>query len=146
MDAELKPGERKREDLQLKLQATPEWEGMVEVKGYPSGTRTNDARQIREHREHYIAEQGHTPGLTLWLSNPYRTMEPSSRPAPDQNVGDAAEAIGAVHVLTADLYRQWALVAAGSLDAKIVVESLVEASPGLWTPPVSPVTAQAPAG
>ena len=108
---------------------------MVEVKGYPSGTRTNDARQIREHRDRYIGEEGRPPDLTMWLSNSYRTMEPSSRPAPDQNVKDAAEAIGTVHVLASDLYRQWALVAAGSLDAETGVQSLVNAEPGLWAPP-----------
>ena len=147
MDAELKPNQPKREDLRLTLPNSPGWEGIVEVKGYTDGVKTNDARQIRQYRERYIAEKSRTPDLTIWLSNPYRALEPSFRPAPDQNVGGAAEAIGAVHVLVSDLYRHWALVAAGSLDAEIALQSLVEASPGLWTPPVSPaVTAQAPAG
>ena len=146
MDAELKPGEPKREDLRLTLPSRPGWEGIVEVKGYTDGVKTNDARQIRQHRDRYIREEGGTPDLTMWLSNPYRTMEPSSRPAPDQNVRDSAETIGAVHVVTSDLYRQWALVAAGILDPGIVVPSLLEANPGLWTPPVSPVAAQAPSG
>ena len=135
MDAELGQDEPKREDLRLTLQDVPEWEAMVEVKGYTSGIRTNDARQIREHRDRYISEEGRSPELTVWLSNPYRTMEPSSRPAPDHNVKDAAEAVGTVHVLVPDLYRQWALVAAGNLDAKAVIQSLVKADPGLWTPP-----------
>ena len=135
MDAELRQDEPKREDLRLALKGVPGWQAMVEVKGYTSGTRTNDARQIREHRDRYIGEEGRSPDLTLWISNPFRTMEPASRPAPDQNVKDAAEAIGAVHVLAPDLYRNWALVAAGSLDAETVVQSLVNANPGLWTPP-----------
>ena len=135
MDTELRQNEPKREDLRLTLQGAPEWQATVEVKGYTSGTRTNDARQIREHRDRYIAEEGCSPDLTMWLANPYRTTEPSSRPAPDQNVKDAAEAVGTVHVLATDLYRQWALVAAGSLDAETVIQSLVNASPGLWTPP-----------
>ena len=135
MDAELGQDEPKREDLRLTHQDVPEWEAMVEVKGYTSGIRTNDARQIREHRDRYIREERRSPKLTVWLSNPYRTMEPSSRPAPDHNVKDAAEAVGTVHVLVPDLYRQWALVAAGNLDAKAVIQSLVKADPGLWTPP-----------
>ena len=135
MDAELKQGEPRREDLRLTLQDEPEWQAMVEVKGYTSGTRTNDNRQIREHRDRYIEEKRRPPDLTVWLANPYRRMDPSSRPAPDQNVRDAAEAIGAVHVLAPDLYRQWALVAAGGLDAETVVQSLVTADPGLWKPP-----------
>ena len=134
IDAELSQDQQKREDLRLTRQDVPRWQAIVEVKGYPSGTKTNDARQIREHRDHYIREEGRSPDLTVWLSNSYRTIDPSSRPAPDQNVKDAAEAIGAVHVLASDLYRQWALVAAGCLDAETVIQSLVNADPGLWTP------------
>ncbi len=135
MDAELQDGAPKREDLRLTLEGVAEWGAIVEVKGYSSGTRTNDARQLREHRERYQGETGQLPDLTLWLCNPYREMDPSSRPTPDQNVHEAAENIGAVHVLATDLYRQWALVAAGSLDAEVVVQSLMDAEPGLWTPP-----------
>ena len=91
MDTELPEGEPKREDLRLTREGTPGWQAMVEVKGYPSGTKTNYARQIRENRDHYILEEGRSPDLTVWLSNPYRKREPSSRPAPDQNVKDAAE-------------------------------------------------------
>ena len=127
MDAELKRDQQKREDLRLTLQGVPGWEAIVEVKGYASGTKTNDARQIREHRDLYIKEEGRYPDLTVWLANSYRTMDPSSRPAPDQNVKDTAENFGAVHVLSSDLYRQWALVAAGSLDAETVIQSLVNA-------------------
>ena len=137
IDAELKQNEPKREDLRLTLQEFPDWEAIVEVKGYPSGTKTNDARQIRQHRERYITEVGRLPDLTIWLSNEYRTMDPSSRPVPDQNVKDAAELIGTVHVLTSDLYRQWSLVSAGSLDRETVIKSLMNAHPGLWTPPAS---------
>ena len=135
MDAELRQDEPKREDLRLTLPCVPGWQAIVEVKGYTSGTRTNDARQIREHRDRYIGEEGRPPELTVWLSNPYRTMEPSSRPVPDRNVKAATEAIGTVHVLASDLYRQWVLVAAGSLDAETIVQSLKNADPGLWTPP-----------
>ena len=137
MDAELKQGEPRREDLRLTHQGIPGWEAIVEVKGYTSGTKTSDARQIREHRERYIAEEGRPPSLTLWLSNPYRTTEPSSRPAPDQNVKDTAAIGGLVCALGPDLYRQWALVAAVSLETETVVQSLVNAEPGLWTPPAS---------
>ena len=135
MDAELKQGEPRREDLRLTHEETPGWEAIVEVKGYTSGTKTSDARQIREHRDRYSKEEGRPPDLTLWLSNPYRAMEPSSRPAPDQNVKDTAAGFGFVHAVGPDLYRQWTLVAAVSLDAETVVQSLVNADPGLWTPP-----------
>ena len=137
MDAELEKNEPKREDLRLTHQDRPGWQAMVEVKGYASGTKTNDARQIREHRDLYIAEERRPPDLTVWLANPHRTMDSSSRPAPDQNVNDAAASVGAVHVLATDLYRQWALVESGILDAEAVVQSLANADPGLWIPPVS---------
>ena len=138
MDAELKPNEPKREDLRLTLPSNPSWEGIVEVKGYVDGVKTNDARQIREHRDGYIEEEGRPPDLTMWLSNPHRMMDPSDRPGPDDNVRIQAETIDALHVLVADLYRQCLLVAAGRLDTGTVVQSLVEASPGLWTPPIPP--------
>ena len=135
MDAELEPSQQKREDLRLTRSEETGWEAIVEVKGYANGTRTRDSRQVREQRERYIKEKAKPPDLTLWLCNPYRETDPSSRPTPDQNVHEAAENIGAVHILTTDLYRQWALVAAGELEAEAVVQSLMDAEPGLWTPP-----------
>ena len=140
MDAELNKGDPKREDLRLTLQDHPEWEAIVEVKGYPNGTKTNDGQQIRTHRERYIKEQGRYPNLTLWLANEHRTKDPSSRPPPIPQVVEAAELVGAVHVLSTDLYRQWSLVAAGKLDKELVIKSLVDASPGLWNPPVANTT------
>ena len=137
MDADVSQGEPKREDLRLTRQDLPGWQAIVEVKGYTNGTKTTDARQIREHRDHYTAEERRTPDLTVWLANPFRTLDPSSRPAPDQNVEAAAEIVSAVHVQASDLYRQWTLVAAGRLEAETVAQSLVNAPPGLWTPPAS---------
>ena len=134
MDTGLKQGEPKREDLRLTLPGRSDWEGIVEVKGYTRGTKTNDARQIRGHRENYAIEKGRTPDLTLWIANPHRTTEPSDRPRPDSNVREAVEMIGAVHVLASDLYAQWALAAAGTLTREEIIRSLTEAVPGLWNP------------
>lgn len=135
MDVGLKQGEPKREDLRLTLGDRPDWEAIVEVDGYTSGTRTNDSRQLREHRDRYVSDKGQVPELTLWIANPYRAMDPSSRPDPDGNVGNAAANIGAVYVLASDLYLQWAHVATGELEASEVVQRLVSADPGLWSPP-----------
>ena len=146
MDEEKTQGEPKREDLRLALPGKAGWEAMVEVKGYTNGTRTNDSRQIREYRDRYFGEEGRQPDLTIWLSNPFRKRDPcglredgaavcSFRPPPETNVVEAAANIGAVYVLTTDLYRTWALVAAGKLNASTIVNSLVTATPGLWTPP-----------
>ena len=137
MDEELEKDEPKREDLRLTITGNPNWEAVVEVKGYPNGTKTNDGQQIRTHRDRYIKEKGRYPSVTIWLANEHRTMDPSSRPSPGPQVEEAAELVGAVHVLSTDLYRQWSLVAAGKLDKELVIKSLVDASPGLWTPPVA---------
>ena len=135
MDAGLQQGKPKREDLRFTLADRPEWEAIAEVKGYPKSTKTNDSRQIREQRERYIGKKKSPPDLTLWIVNTHRAMDSSSRPAPDSNVGEAADNIGAVHVLTTDLYRLWALVAAGSLKKTQAVQQLIDAAPGLWSPP-----------
>ena len=128
MDAELKE-EAKREDFRLTLEDRPGWEAIVEVKGYKKGTRTKDARQINEHRLRYAAEKATNPDLTLWIANPHRNVDPSCRPAPDKNVRDTAALIETVHVSAADLYRQWALVANGSLEASDVVQRLMSSPP-----------------
>ena len=134
MDAPLAPNEPRREDLRLTHENHPGWESIVEVKGYSQGTKTSDSRQIREHRDRYTAEKGRVPDLTVWLANPFRSMDPSSRPRPDGNVRATAEQIGAVHVLAPDLYRQWTLVKAGRLDRDAAAHSLMSADPGLWVP------------
>ena len=143
MDKTLPETEPKREDLRLTHQDYPDWKAIVEVKGYSRGTRTNDSRQIREHRERYIIEKGRAPSLTLWLANPYRGTDPSSRPPPDRNVGDTAEQIGAVHALASDLYLRWTLVKTGRLDQGAAVQSLIRAEPGLWAPSAPAVASDA---
>ncbi len=134
IDSDLEAGEPKREDLRLTLDGNPDWEAMVEIKGYNKGTRTNDADRIRQYRERYAIEKGRLPDLTLWIANPHRAMDPSSRPLPDGNVRETAKIIGALYVSTTDLYLLWALVSHGRMEAEDVVRRLVSADPGLWTP------------
>ena len=134
MDSELEEGEPKREDLRLTLESKSGWEAIVEIKGYSKGTRTNDADRIRQYRERYSIEKSRTPDLTLWIANPHREMDPTSRPGPDGNVRKTAQIIGAVHVLTTDLYLQWALIEHGRTAAEDVIKQLVSAVPGLWAP------------
>ena len=134
MDAEAQPGEPKREDLRLTHPQHPNWEAIVEVKGYLKGTKANDALKIRKHRDRYTNEEGRLPDLTLWIANPYRSMDPSSRPAPDKNVVKDAANIGAVYALVTDLYLQWVLVKEGRLLASDVVAHLINADPGHWEP------------
>lgn len=135
MDAETEPGEPKREDLRLTLTDSPRWEAIVEVKGYTSGTRTNDSRQVREHRERYLKEEQRLPDQTLWIGNPYRDTDPSTRQPPDANVADAAANVGAVYALTTDLYRLWVASAENHPSSRPSIQSLIEAEPGLWRLP-----------
>ena len=136
MDAEKLRGEPKREDLRLTLPSRSGWEAIAEVKGYSNGTRTSDTRQIREHRDHYITQQGRPPDLTLWVANPYRSIaDPADRPAPDNHVGESAANIEAVHVSATDLYRLWSLVQTDRLGREEALQHLIDASPGLWSLP-----------
>ncbi len=141
MDADLKVGKPKREDLRLTHNGVPNWEAIVEVKGYVNGPRTSDTRQIREYRDRYSSEEGHPPQLTLWVANPHRNLDPAIRPKPDSNVREAAEIAGAVYVDLHQLLRQHLLVARGELGSETVVDSLVNAQLGLWAPPIPPDTA-----
>lgn len=135
MDSGLRPEEPKREDLRLTFDGHPGWEAIVEIKGYTAGIKTNDARQIREHREHYLSENGQLPDLTLWIVNPYSKDDPPARPTADSNVSSSAELVGAVCVQSTDLYQLWMRVAHGDLAAADAAQQLVDAAPGLWTLP-----------
>ena len=101
MDAETEQGQPKREDLRLTIPDRSGWEAIAEVKGYPGGTKTSDARQIREFRDRYISETSRAPDLTLWIANTHRHVaDPSSRPAPDGNVGETSPGGVAAQVMT----------------------------------------------
>ncbi|MYE06722.1 MAG: hypothetical protein F4Y04_05800 [Chloroflexi bacterium] len=132
MDEAKQPHEAKHEDLRLTLANQPKWEAIVEVKGYTKGIKTRDAQQVGMHREHYILETGRKPGLTLWLVNPWREMEPSDRLRPDGNVDENAGIVGAVCMLTTDLYLLWKSLKTGDSSVDEIVRQLVEAKPGLW--------------
>ncbi len=134
MDQGKQPNEAKHEDLRLTLADRPGWEAIVEIKGYGKGVKTNHARQVRMHRDHYQSERGREPDLTLWVVNPHREMDPSIRPDPDNNFEDTAQIVGAVCVLTTDLYQQWRLVKQGMRRSVDVAQQLIEAETGLWRP------------
>lgn len=135
MDAGLEPNEQKYEDLRLTIPNQPDWEAIAEVKGYGDGTKTRGNRQINEYVKRFIRAEGREPDIILWIANPYRNIDdPSSRPLPGGHVEEAAASIDAVHVLTTDLYRLWVLVQTGELQANHVVQDLISASLGLWSP------------
>ena len=137
MDAEIQPGEPKREDLRLTIASRDGWEAIAEVKGYAAGSRTSDTRQIREYRDRYIKEEGNEPDMTLWIANTHKSVEdPSARPRPSNDVEQRSDIIDAVHVLAADLYRLWVLVQEGRLEQSQAIQHLIDTPPGLWLPPI----------
>lgn len=138
MDEAKQPHEAKHEDLRLTLAAQPKWEAIVEVKGYTKGIRANDARQVGMHRERYILETGRKPGLTLWLVNPWREMDPSDRPSPDKQIDENAKIVGAVCMLTTDFYLLWKSLKHGDSAPDKILQRLLEAEPGLWRPSLNP--------
>jgi len=138
MDDAKQPHEAKHEDLRLTLAAQPDWQAVVEVKGYTKGVKANDAQQVRKHRDRYIAEMGREPNLTIWLVNPWREMDPSDRPAPGNDIEESARIVGAVCVPTTDLYRLWKSLMAGESAQDDVVGLLVDAEAGMWRPSLNP--------
>ena len=134
MDHLAPAGTPKKEDLRLSVPDQAGWEAIVEIKGYSGGTKTNDADQMRRHREQYALDEQRSPDLALWITNPYRTLQPSARPDPDQNVHDKAKIAGAVHVLSTDLYRLWVRVRDGQMPAEEAQKQLMGAQPGCWQP------------
>jgi len=121
MDEAKQPHEAKHEDLRLTLATQPKWEAIIEVKGYTKGTRAKDAQQVRMHRERYNRETGREPNLTIWLVNPWREMEPSDRPSPDKQIDENAKIVGAVCMLTTDLYLLWKSLKTGDSSPDEIV-------------------------
>lgn len=135
MDKERQPGERKLEDLRLTVPDDDEWEAIAEVKGYPNDTKTSDARQLREYRDLYRDENGRFPDATLWITNPHRRRDPSSRPAPNAELGDIARIAEAVHIQAVDLFPIWRDVIEGCRKSDDAIHLIRSAQPGNWTDP-----------
>ena len=126
MDAQLERRDALCEDLRLTAADRPGWEAIAEVKAYVRGAQGGDTRQIREQRDNYAREKkGKFPDSTLWIANPYRLQDPSTRPAPAKQARDAAERIGATYLAVPDLYRLWLLVAKGRLSPSRARQQLI---------------------
>ncbi len=90
------------------------------------------------HKERYSRETGRTPNLTIWLVNPWREMDPQDRRSPDKSVDESADIVGAVCMLTTDLYLLWKSLKQGDAAPDDLVQRLIEADPGLWRPSSDP--------
>ena len=144
MDKEKSRGERNLEDLRLTVPDDDEWEAIAEVKGYTNGTKTSDARQLREYRDLYRDENGRFPDMTLWITNPHRRRDPSSRPSPNVAVDDSARIPDAVHIQTVDLFPIWRDVAEGHMTSDDAISLIRSTLPGAWTNPTSDTEQQPP--
>ena len=114
MDRQIVHGEPKREDLRVSDVDHPAWACMAEVKGYGrGGVKTNDARQINQHRRRYHIEEARDPDSVWWIVNPHRGSDPSTRAALSVHEVEAATNIDSVMIPTTDLYRLWQAVCAG---------------------------------
>jgi len=134
MDAQLKRKDALCEDLRLTVDDRPGWEAIAEVKGYVKGAQGGDTRQIREQRDNYAREKkGKFPDSTLWIANPYRLQDPSTRPPPGKQAMDAAERVGATYMAVPDLYRLWLLVAEGRLSPSYARRKLIDGELALAT-------------
>ena len=103
-------------------------------RGTPEEPKRATSARSASFRDRYSGEEKRIPSRTWWIANPFRTMDPSDRPAPDSSVGEKAADIGAVHVLATDLYKLWARVARGELSQELAAQQLIDAAPGLWSP------------
>ena len=144
MDKEKSRGDRNLEDLRLTVPDDDEWEAIAEVKGYTNGTKTSDARQLREYRDLYRDENGRFPDMTLWITNPHRRRDPSSRPSPNVAVDDAARIADAVHTQTVDLFPIWRDVAEGHMTSDGAISLIRSALPGAWSNPTPHAVQQPP--
>ncbi|WP_419933261.1 hypothetical protein [Candidatus Poriferisodalis sp.] len=135
MDKEKSPSDANREDLRLTVPGDDTWEAIVEVKGYPNDTKSSDARQLREYRDLYREENERFPDLTLWITNPHRRRDPSTRPSPNPALDEVARVAETVHIRTVDLFPIWRDVAEDRMESMDAIRLIQSARPGTWISP-----------
>ena len=60
----------RKEDLRLQLSSMPEWEGIVEIKGYGrSSGKIEDLTQLKRYREMYYLEKNKYPDAVYYVVN-----------------------------------------------------------------------------
>lgn len=135
MDKEKSLEDSYREDLRLTVPGDDTWEAIVEVKGYSNDTRSSDARKVREYRDLYRDENGRFPDLTLWVTNPHRRRDPSSRPSPNPALDEVTRVAETVLIQTVDLFPIWRDVVEGRVESQDAIGLIQSAQPGTWTRP-----------
>jgi hypothetical protein len=119
------------EDLIVRYPARPEWECLVEVKGYKAGAKVNDVRQVAGRPSiAYAAREGRAPDAVWHVVNAWRFRDPSSRPTaiPNEAVDLAVltEVNGAL-IDTRDLFTRGRAVDLGEISAESVAAEMMAA-------------------
>lgn len=137
----------KLEDLRVTDTDDTAWECLVEVKGYTKGAKVNDVHQIVGRPSvHYAAEMGHPPNAVWHVVNTFLGVDPSSRPPAipsDLDLNPLTTADGAL-IDTRDLFLAWRDVAAGTVSAASVRQSLRRAATR-WQGPLAVPATEVPA-
>ncbi|MFE6234657.1 hypothetical protein [Cellulosimicrobium sp. NPDC057862] len=121
---------RRLEDLRVTDPAVPEWESLVEVKGYAKGAKANDVHQVTQAPTTYFAMERGRPPRTVWhVVNVQRGTDPSTRATALPSDGDLqalTDAPGAL-IDTRDLFRAWHSVVTHAARPEDVRASLRDA-------------------
>ncbi len=130
---------RRLEDLLVTDPTDPEWESLVEVKGYGrgKGASVNDVAQVLTAPSMYFMSEHQRPPASVWhVVNPQAGTDPSARSVAIPNEKDLrklTEAHGAL-IDTRDLFRAWCAVTEGHDPAS--VRASLRAAVTRWTWPV----------
>jgi len=134
LDDEIDPALAKREDLRLTVTEDPDWEAIVEVRGYARASgQTNDFQRLARFATLYLKEKSREPDKRILVVNgeievthPSRRHEPFSAAAEDVEV--FAEDNGVI-IWSLDLFRQ--AKQTGEVPAEMLRKSIMEAR-GRW--------------
>lgn len=125
------------EDLRVTDPTAPDWEALVEVKGYSKGAKVTELAQVvGAPTNYYILEKGREPESVWHVVNVQKDRDPSLRDPirfTDTDLQPLTEAHGAI-IDTRDLFRAWRAVEDGTAEPAAVRASLREAvTRWIWT-------------
>jgi hypothetical protein len=130
---EIWPDNDKREDLRVATPDDPDWEALVEVRGYTSGAKVSDLLRIQgRFVPRYIVEKGKSPTSSWYIANQFLKEDPVTRPPILQTNPEEVREFGTASGLcidTRDLLRLWLGVQSGKV-APVDVRRLLTSSRG----------------
>lgn len=134
-DGEPADGGGKAEDLGASDPEVPDWDPVIEVKGYDGGAKGSDIRKLQRHVRR-AERAGRTPDAAWWVINHNRNKDPDERGlvlrGEDAMVDDEASGEPPLLIVdTRDLFVAAKAVEVGKLDPRDVRASL-RRSTGRW--------------